>query len=143
MNINAVIQPAGFVLPVSLQLYELLMAEAGEKPPPKHRITAVTFNFRDPDYSVERGGYHPMEIRLIHQGDEWCLDYATDFGYVGTVYPELEKIIDISWSQGYVWHCCTGDLPLTEARALYSLWERNFLSYYASGVYTMRVLWES
>ncbi|EEJ2279305.1 DUF2787 domain-containing protein, partial [Salmonella enterica subsp. enterica] len=28
MNINAVIQPAGFMLPVSLQLYELLMAEA-------------------------------------------------------------------------------------------------------------------
>ncbi|ECS7935945.1 DUF2787 domain-containing protein, partial [Salmonella enterica subsp. enterica serovar Indiana] len=32
MNINAVIQPAGFMLPVSLQLYELLMAEAGEIP---------------------------------------------------------------------------------------------------------------
>ncbi|HFI3406112.1 TPA: DUF2787 family protein [Escherichia coli] len=143
MNINAVIQPAGFMLPVSLQLYELLMAEAGEIPAHKHRITAVTFNFRDPDYSVERGGYHPVEIRLIHQGDEWCLDYATDFGYVGTVYPELEKIIDISWSQGYVWHYSTGDLPLTEVRALYSLWERNFLSYYASGVYTTRVLWES
>lgn len=78
MNINAVIQPAGFMLPVSLQLYELLMAEAGEIPAHKHRITAVTFNFRDPDYSVERGGYHPVEIRLIHQGDEWCLDYATD-----------------------------------------------------------------
>lgn len=38
MNINAVIQPAGFVLPVSLQLYELLMAEAGEIPAHKHRI---------------------------------------------------------------------------------------------------------
>ena len=63
MNINAVIQPAGFMLPVSLQLYELLMAEAGEIPAHKHRITAVTFNFRDPDYSVERGGYHPVETR--------------------------------------------------------------------------------
>ncbi|CAD5668333.1 TPA: DUF2787 family protein [Escherichia coli] len=143
MNINAVIQPAGFVLPVSLQLYELLMTEAGEIPAHQHRVTAVTLNFRDPDYGVARGGYHPVEIRLIHQADEWCLNYATDFGYVGTVYPELEKIIDISWSQGYVWHCCTGDLPLTEARALYSLWERNFLSYYASRVYTTRVLWES
>ncbi|EBB3943995.1 DUF2787 domain-containing protein, partial [Salmonella enterica] len=26
MNINAVIQPAGFVLPVSLQLFDMLMA---------------------------------------------------------------------------------------------------------------------
>lgn len=102
MNINAVIQPAGFVLPVSLQLFDMLMVEAGEKTASKHRITAVTLNFRDPNYSAERGGYHPVEIRLVHQGDEWCLDYATDFGYVGTVYPELEKIIDISWSQGYV-----------------------------------------
>jgi hypothetical protein len=32
MNINAVIQPAGFVLPVSLQLFDMLMVEAGEKP---------------------------------------------------------------------------------------------------------------
>ncbi len=37
MNINAVIQPAGFVLPVSLQLFDMLMAEAGEIPASKHR----------------------------------------------------------------------------------------------------------
>ena len=54
----------------------------------------------------------------------------------------FSSVVD-SWSQGYVWHYCTGDLPLKEVRALYSLWERNFLSYYASGVYTTRVLWES
>ncbi|EDY3602001.1 DUF2787 domain-containing protein, partial [Salmonella enterica] len=35
MNINAVIQPAGFVLPVSLQLFDMLMAEAGEIPASK------------------------------------------------------------------------------------------------------------
>ena len=70
MNINAVIQPEGFVLPVSLQLFEILMAEAGEIPVHKHRVTAATLNFWDPDYSAERGGYHPVEIRLIHQGDE-------------------------------------------------------------------------
>ncbi|MBW9971757.1 DUF2787 domain-containing protein, partial [Escherichia coli] len=107
MNINAIIQPAGFVLPVSLQLFDMLMAEAGEMPASGRRSHAVTLNFRDPDYSAEQGGYHPVEIRLVRLGDEWCLDYATDFGYVGNVYPELEKIIDISWSQGYVWHCRT------------------------------------
>lgn len=47
MNINAVIQPAGFVLPVSLQLFDMLMAEAGEIPASKHRVTAVTLNFRE------------------------------------------------------------------------------------------------
>lgn len=50
MNINAVIQPAGFVLPVSLQLFDMLMAEAGEIPASKHRVTAVTLNFRERTY---------------------------------------------------------------------------------------------
>ena len=51
MNINAVIQPAGFVLPVSLQLFDMLMAEAGDLPASGRRSHAVTLNFRDPDYS--------------------------------------------------------------------------------------------
>ena len=76
MNINAVIQPAGFVLPVSLQLFDMLMVEAGEKTASKHRITAVTLNFRDPNYSAERGGYHPVEIRLV-RGVISCLDRFT------------------------------------------------------------------
>ena len=103
---------------------------------------AVILNFRDPDYDPDRGGYHPVEIRLINQGETWCLDYVTDFGYVGQVYPELEKIIDISWSQNYVWFNLTGDLSLREGRELYRLWETNFLSYHAGGVYTISIQWE-
>lgn len=142
MNINAVIQPAGFVLPVSLQLFDMLMVEAGEKPlvnialPPLRSISGTRTTARS-------GRLSPGGNSAGSPGDEWCLDYATDFGYVGNAYPELEKIIDISWSQGYVWHCRTGDLSPSEARALYTLWERNFLSYHASGVYITRVLWES
>ena len=136
-------QAEGQLLPVSPWLKSQLAEMVSEQCINLEPLTALTFRFNDPNYSATQGGYHPVEIRLVHQGDEWCLDYATDFGYVGNAYPELEKIIDISWSQGYVWHCRTGDLSPSEARALYTLWERNFLSYHASGVYTTRVMWES
>ena len=41
MNINAVIQPAGFVLPVSLQLFDMLMAEAGGQHAKKNSAPGV------------------------------------------------------------------------------------------------------
>lgn len=91
MNINAVIQPAGFVLPVSLQLFDMLMAEAGEIPASKHRVTAVTLNFRDPDYSVERGGYHPVEIRLVHQGTSGVWTTPPILAMSATFIPSLRK----------------------------------------------------
>ncbi|WP_429066191.1 DUF2787 family protein [Aeromonas bestiarum] len=142
MKINAIVQPAGLVLPVTQKLLKMLIKETGNSSANTPPVVAVTLNFRDPDYDPDRGGYHPVEIRLINQGETWCFDYVTDFGYVGQVYPELEKIIDISWSQNYVWFNLTGDLSLREGRELYRLWETNFLSYHADGVYTISVQWE-
>ncbi|GJA17012.1 DUF2787 family protein [Aeromonas caviae] len=142
MKINAIAQPAGLVLPVTQKLLKMLIKETGSRSANTPPAVAVILNFRDPDYDPDRGGYHPVEIRLINQGETWCLDYVTDFGYVGQVYPELEKIIDISWSQNYVWFNLTGDLSLREGRELYRLWETNFLSYHAGGVYTISIQWE-
>ncbi|MEN1933506.1 DUF2787 family protein [Escherichia coli] len=51
----------------------------------------MVINFRDPDYSAESGGFHPVEMRFIRQDNEWYFDYVTDFSYMGRVYPELEK----------------------------------------------------
>lgn len=34
---------------------------------------AVTINFRDPDYSPQTGGFHPVEIRLEKGADQWQL----------------------------------------------------------------------
>ncbi|WP_225390201.1 DUF2787 family protein, partial [Escherichia coli] len=48
---------------------------------------AVVINFRDPDYSAESGGFHPVEIRFIRKNNEWYFDYVTDFSYMGRVYP--------------------------------------------------------
>lgn len=33
--------------------------------------TALTLNFRDPDYSPELGGYRPVEIRLEKRAGSW------------------------------------------------------------------------
>ena len=40
----------------------------------------VILNFRDPDYSAESGGYHPVEICVDAQGR---IQYITDFAYYG------------------------------------------------------------
>ncbi|MFQ8717648.1 MAG: hypothetical protein ACLR9W_05035 [Enterobacter hormaechei] len=73
-------------------------------------------------------------------GDEWYR-LRHRFWLCRQRYPELEKSsISVECRLS---HCRTGDLSPSEARALYTLWERNFLSYHASGVYITRVLWES
>lgn len=46
---------------------------------------------------------------------------------MGTVYPELEKEIDISWSQQYVFLAYVGDLPVNAGRELFELWQSNFI----------------
>lgn len=61
----------------------------------------------------------------------------------GVVYPELEKEIDISWSQQYVFLAYVGDLPVNAGRELFELWQSNFIQYHAMNVYTITVLWGS
>lgn len=86
-----VIHQEGLVMPVVQELINIILNEVGNPPPHKAKITAVSFLFKDLNYSAEAGGYHPVEIRLISRNDEWYFDYITDFSYMGTVYPELER----------------------------------------------------
>ncbi|HAV8941038.1 TPA: DUF2787 domain-containing protein [Escherichia coli] len=105
---------------------------------------AVVINFRDPDYSAESGGFHPVEMRFIRKNNEWYFDYVTDFSYMGRVYPELEKEIDFCWSGNYVFHYLIGDISLAaERNELWSLWERNFMEYLSMGIYRVTVTVES
>lgn len=137
------IHQGGYSLPVKKALIDLLFKEMGNPPPHKARIIAVSLLFKDLSYSAENGGYHPVEIRLISRNDEWYFDYITDFSYMGAVYPELEKEIDISWSQQYVFLAHVGDLPVNAGRELFELWQSNFIQYHAMNIYTITVLWES
>lgn len=138
-----VIHQEGLTMPVSQELINAIFKEMENPPPHKTRIAAVSLLFKDLSYSAENGGYHPVEIRLISRNDEWYFDYITDFSYMGTVYPELEKEIDISRSQQYVFLTHVGNLPVNAARELFELWQSNFIQYHAMNVYTITVLWES
>lgn len=55
----------------------------------------MTISFRDPDYSADDDGYHPVEIRLENNGDSWRFSYTTNSCYVGNGYcAELAKDLD-------------------------------------------------
>lgn len=92
---------------------------------------AVTINFRDPSYSAESGGYHPVEIRLENEGDGWRICYITDFCFVGGGYmAELAKDLDFDFTAG-VFQNLFGTFPIEQATEIYQTWESNFL-YYAN-----------
>lgn len=106
-------------------------------------VRAVTLNFRDPLYSAETGGFHPVEIRLLRLHEQWQFDYLTDFSFMGNYYPELEKELDICWSQGYVYHFLMGDIDEEEGGALFELWQRNFIQYHKMKCYEVSIQWET
>lgn len=101
---------------------------------------AVTINFRDPDYSPQTGGFHPVEIRLEKGDDQWQLCYITDFCYVGYQGQwELVKELDFDFSCG-VFQSISGLLVIESAAELYPIWERNFLCYWQElEVFNVRV----
>lgn len=106
-------------------------------------VRAVTINFRDPLYSAETGGFHPVEIRLLRLHEQWQFDYVTDFSFMGNYYPELEKELDICWSQGYVYHFMMGDIDEEEGGAMFELWQRNFIQYHKMKCYEVSIQWET
>lgn len=136
MKENWAVNQSGLHLPVSRAFINII---AEYLPPPPLIPPAVTLNFRDPKYSAESGGFHPVEIRLTHHTDGWYFDYVTDFSYMGHPWPELEKELDICWSQRYIWHTLTGDIDTEEGGALFELWQRNFIRYHRMKLYTVTV----
>lgn len=94
----------------------------------------VILNFRDPSYSPETGGYHPVEIAIDRKG---IILYITDFAYVGRAhFAELAKEIDFDFGHEAFQHFGR-EFTLPHGRKLFQLWQRNFVSYYRSGVYTV------
>ncbi|MDF5024116.1 DUF2787 domain-containing protein [Vibrio parahaemolyticus] len=118
-------------LPVSVDLQDVLTMIVDRS----HKLTSSTkslvINFRDSSYSAERGGYHPVEVRLVRDGEQWKFDYITDFSYVGYPYPELVKEIDFDFSSGLANFLYQFEESIADERVheFYSMWETNFLSY--------------
>jgi hypothetical protein len=87
----------------------------------------VVINFRDPDYSPERGGYHPVEVMVSADG---VIKYITDFSYVGTPpYQELAKELDFDFGLKLSQQMGR-DYPIRQGRGLFRVWQSNFCSYY-------------
>ena len=103
---------------------------------------AVTLNFRDPDYSPEAGGFHPVEVRIEKQATSWQLIYITDFSYQGRHTPELIKEIDVCFSIKQVYHFLAGWLNVREGTELLALFISNFVEYYNTGCYQVTVTTE-
>jgi len=93
--------------------------------------TSITVNYRDPDYSSETGGFHPVEIR-VEQG---CIHYITDFCFYGMGdMAELGKEIDFDFEQQVFEHM--GQVfSLAAGRELFELWQCNFISYIQMDVF--------
>lgn len=100
----------------------------------------VVLNFRDPNYSAERGGYHPVEIMLSKQEEQWQIRYITDFCFVGQgAFVELAKCLDFDVDQN-LFQDQARCYPLKTANSLYKTWEQNFLCYlHQFGAYDVTV----
>ena len=130
----------GFALPVSQTLLTLLSQEAGRTNLGLGRCTQLTFNFRNPGYSVEQGGVHPVEIRLIRGLDGWLFDYVTDFSYQGLGQDtELCKELDFNFLDDEHFMQGWGPLRLAEARELFDIWQRNFIAYCRLECFTVTI----
>lgn len=55
----------GLALPVSNEFAQTLLQRLITATEGLDDLTAVTINFRDPNYSADAGGYHPVEVRLV------------------------------------------------------------------------------
>ncbi|MCY9834650.1 DUF2787 domain-containing protein [Aeromonas media] len=120
----------GFALPVAHALLVLLNQEVANTALNLERLTQLTFNFRNPGYSAEQGGVHPVEIRLIRGLNGWLFDYVTDFSYQGSGHDaELCKELDFNFLDGEHFMQGWGPLRLAEARELFDIWQRNFIAY--------------
>jgi len=127
----------GLALPVSKRFAKVLVDLLVQ-----HRVSqpSVTINFRDPNYSAENGGFHPVEIRLEKRNNAWHFCYVTDFAYLGSgPYAELAKDLDFDFVAG-VFQNLFGVFPIEQATDMYQIWEGNFLHYWLDvGVYFIRV----
>lgn len=124
---------------VSEKLYQLINTELAEKATPVNGANVITLNFRDPGYSAETGGYHPVEIRVEKINEFWQIAYITDFSFQGSPFPELIKEIDICFITKQAFSLFCGWLQNKSAKELLSLFIDNFIDYYSMDCYQVSI----
>ena len=122
-----------YPLPVSARLIQILETEIGKSS--VIQTEPIYINFRDPGYSAETGGFHPVEVMVTDQRIQYC----TDFMYYGSGhFAELGKDLDFDFSLG-LFQQQGQDHPIERGRSMFRLWTENFCDYYAMGVYTVSI----
>lgn len=124
---------------VPLQLHSILNFELAKVEMPDSSFCALTFNFRDPNYTADKGGYHPVELRLEKHNELWQFIYMTDFSYQGSPYPELVKEIDVCFETKRVYSLLGGWLNQRNAKELIKLFISNFIEYHAMDIYQTKI----
>jgi hypothetical protein len=123
---------------VPLQLHSILNFELAKVEMPDSSFCALTFNFRDPNYSADTGGYHPVEVRIEKHNDLWHFIYITDFSYQG--YPaELVKEIDVCFESKQIYSLYGGWLNQRDAMELVKLFIANFVEYHEMNAYNTKI----
>ena len=128
------IQHTGYPVKISQQLVAIIYKELEKFE--GDTSEGFIINFRDPDYSSESGGYHPVEICVNGKGR---FQYITDFAYVGDGhYAELCKELDFDF--GYkVFQHMGREFPIADGAGLYRIWQSNFCYYYQQQVFEVSI----
>jgi hypothetical protein len=121
-------------LPLSGNLQEIIKSLIAD------REYGCVITFRDPNYSVEAGGFHPVEIYVDEFGQ---LKYITDFALWGMPpYEELVKELDFDFGLGLFTHntvFSSSESHISKGRDMFQLWSTNFIDYYKMGVYQVEI----
>jgi len=121
-------------LPINPDFAAIIDAELAKAD--KASPEGCVINFRDPTYSAETGGFHPVEVSINASG---VLQYITDFSYFGQLpYVELAKELDFSFELSLFGHMGR-DFPLSEGKELFAIFQDNFVSYYQMEVFEVEV----
>ena len=122
------------------KLYQLLSDELADVSVPEADTEGIILNFRDPDYSISNGGFHPVEIRLVKSvaiGEAvYEFFYITDFGF----HPELVVEIDVCFIAEQVYSIYGGWLDKMSGEELKELFLTNFISYVEMKVFEVEII---
>lgn len=102
----------------------------------REKSGACIISFRDPNYSAERGGFHPVEIMIAADGS---IQYVSDFALTGLEpHTELAKELDFDFGLQVFQHYGREHL-ISEGRGLFKTWMDNFTTYHRMGAYEITV----
>jgi len=125
------------------KLYQILNDELANHSLPDCDTEGIIFNFRDPDYSSDNGGFHPVEIRLVKHvlagKVQWQFEYMTDFSFQGYPFAELTKEIDVCFRTKQVYNLFGGWLSKAAGDELMAIFLENFISYIEMNIFTVTI----